>query len=278
MADSEKKSIIHPEGNNRNPAPVLQKRDMVTLNDLLGEVRRLWVEGNISAAIERFREKGAHADLGKLYHAYLWFRDEIIIQGPDYEQQLNLFNTVFLTIIEERGATETDLYVSVLKDSPEYRFFSDHIKKLPAVQNRDRVKSVELLDVPVKPEKKITLKDILYSDEIKLKNCDIELWNRLLHDYFDQFNDEKVLIAESGKIINKLKNIKAKDPFHFELLIVYTIERLSAFELLSVESKDYAMKLVNMMSGSGNIWQRLHKEYLLIIRKPSPSDSKRRVR
>lgn len=278
MADSEKKSIIVPESHNRNQAPVLQKRDMLTLNDLLGEVRKLWIAGNISDAIERFREKGVHADLGKLYHAYLWFRDEIIIQGSDYEKQLDLFNTVFLSIIEERGATETGLYVSVLRDSPEYRFFSDHVKKSSVDQNRDQVEIIETPAAAAEPEKRVTLKDILYSDDVKLKNCDIELWNRLLHKYFVQFDDEKVFISESGKIINKVKNIKLREPFHLELLIVYVIERLSAFKLLSVESKDYAMKLINMMSGSGNIWQKLHKEYLLIIRKPSPSDSKRRAR
>jgi hypothetical protein len=278
MADSGKKNIIIFEKLNRNPVPELQKHDMVSLNELLGEVRKLWIAGNISAAIEGFRERGAHADLGKLYHAYLWLKDEIRARGSDYEQQLNLFNSVFLSVIEERGAIETDLYVSVLKDSPEYRFFSDHVKKLPAVGKSELFEIVASQHVSAEPEKKVTLKDILYSDDESFKNCSIELWNRLLHEYFDPIIDEKLFIAESGKIINKVKNKEAREPFHFELLIVYAIERLSAFKALSVESKDYAMKLVNMMSGSNKIWQRLHREYLLIIRKPSPSDSKRRVR
>lgn len=278
MADSEKKNIIVSENHNRNQAPVLLKRDMVTLNDLLGEVRKLWIAGNISAAIERFREKGLHADLGKLYHAYLWLRDEIIIQGPDFEQQLNFFNTVFLNIIEERGATETGLYISVLKDSPEYRFFNDHVKNSAALQIGDQIEITGPSVVPVEPEKRITLKEILHSDEGGLKNCSIELWNSLIHDYFAVVKDEKTFAAESEKIIDKVKSIKTGEHFHLELLVIYSIERLSGFKSLSVESKDYAMKLVNMMRGSKNIWQKLHKEYLSIIRKPSPSDSKRRVR
>lgn len=278
MTDSDKKGIIVPEKHCCNPVAELQKPDMVSLNDLLGEVRKLWITGNIAAAIEGFREKGADADLGKLYHAYLWLRDEIRTRGADYEQQLNLFNTVFLSIIEDRGAVETDLYVSVLRDSPEYRFFSDHVKKEYAVKNMDHAEIIEPPDVSVKPEKKISLRDILCLDDWSLGKCDIELWNRLIHEHFDPIIDEKVFIAETGKIIKKVKNIKPREPFHFELLIVYAIERLSSFKSLAVESKDYAMKLVNMMSGSGDIWQKLHKEYLAIIRKPSPSDSKRRGR
>ncbi len=278
MSDSDIKNVIVSKELNRNALAASGKTDLTSVNDLLLEVGRLWVTGNIVSAIERFREKGADTDLGELYQAYLWLRGEISIKGADYEQQLNLFNTVFLNIIEERGATETDVYISVLRDSPEYRFFNDHVKNISAFGKSEQAEMAEPQHVSSEPEKKVTLKDILYYDDGNLKNCSIELWNRLLREYFDQFNDEKNFSAETWKIISKVKSTKLKEPFHLELLIVYSIEGLSAFKKLSVESKDYAMKLVNMMSGSGSIWQRLHKEYLLIIRKPSPSDSKRRVR
>jgi len=278
MGDCEKKNIIVSKEIFGDDESALVKTDQASVSDLLGEVNRLWIAGNIASAVERFREKGAHADLERLYQAYLRFRDEILIHGEEYVQQLNLFNSVFLNIIEERGGTESDLYVSVLKDSQEYRFFNDHVKNGGALQNRDHVKIIESPDVLVKPQKRLTLKDILYSKDGSLQNCGIELWRSLLHEYFDEVNDENIFVAETGKIINKVKSLKAGEPFYLELLIVYSIQRLSLFKSLSVESKDYAMKLVNMMRGRGNIWQKLHREYLVIIRKPSPSDAKRRVR
>ena len=273
MNDSDKKMKLTAGDPDRSKDIICKKEERKAPASLFSEVRNLWITGNIVSAIENFREKGASADLGKLYAAYQWLKDEIIDLGPDYKQQMNLFNTVFLTMIEERGEADSDIYISVLRDSSEYHFFNSLVGKSPVPEIENYSSESEGKDeAPTekkKEDKVVTLNDVLYSSKDNPAHYSIESWKELIHRHFEKISDESVFVNESKKVIKRLTSIKEKEPFHMELAAVYALEWLSLCSSVSLESKDFAMKLMEIMADSGPLWKRLHREYQLIIRKPS---------
>jgi hypothetical protein len=273
VTNSDKKMNLIVNDSGRGRDIICSKEESKAAASVFAEVRNLLITGNIVSAIENFRERGVNADLGRLYAAYQWLQDEIINLGPDYTQQMNLFNTVFLSMIEERGEADSDIYISVLRDSSEYHFFNSLVGKSPVPEignySSESEGKNEIPQDKKKAEKIITLNDILYSSDRKPALYSIESWEDLIRKHFEKFNDENTFVSESKKIIRRLTAIKEKEPFHLELAAVYTIEWLSVRSSLSLESKDFAMKLMDIMAESGSLWKRLHREYKLIIKKPS---------
>jgi hypothetical protein len=273
VTDSDEKLNLPANHPGRGKDIICSKDERKAASSVFAEVKNLLITGNIVSAIENFRERGVNADLGRLYAAYQWLKDEIIDLGPEYTQQMNLFNTVFLSMIEERGEADSDIYVSVLKDSSEYHFFNSLVGKspVPEIENYSSESENKNKDSTEKnkAEKIITLNDILYSSKEKPAHYSIESWKELIHRHFEKISDETLFLNESKKVVKRLTAIKEKEPFHLELAAVYVLEWLSVRSSLSLDSKDFAMKLMEIMADSGSLWKRLQHEYQIIIRKPS---------
>lgn len=273
MTDSDKKMRLPVKGEGNVKDIICSNDEMHSAALSFAEVRSLWITGNIVSAIENFRERGAVADVRKLYAAYLWLKNEIINLGPEYTQQMNLFNTVFLSMIEERGEVDSDIYISVLRDSSEYHFFNSLVGKSPVAETEkispESPAGDELSSGNEEVEKSITLHDILYSPGKKPADCSMEIWKDLIRKHFEPIDDEELFINESRKVIKRLKAVKEKELFHLEMAAVFAIEWLSSRRSLSLDSKDYAEKLMELMAGSGALWRKLHEEYIIIIKKPS---------
>ncbi len=273
MSDSDKKLKLPSNDPDKGKDIICSKDERKVAASVFAEVRNLLVTGNIVSAIENFRERGVNSDLDRLYAAYQWLKDEIIYLGPGYTQQMNLFNTVFLSMIEERGEADSDIYISVLRDSSEYHFFNSLVGKspFPEIENysSESEKKNKNSSEKNKAEKIITLNDILYSSKEKPAHYSIESWKELIHRHFEKISDETLFLNESKKVVKRLTAIKEKEPFHLELAAVYVLEWLSLCRFVSIESKDFAMKLMEILADSGPLWKRLHREYQLIIRKPS---------
>lgn len=222
---------------------------------------------DFSRAIEKFRHNSPAVPVDRLYTAYRSLKDMIDSMGPDFASQSSHFNDVFLRILEERGESDNGFYRSVLRDSSEFRFLSDIFIKesLPAPQREKKniVEEVAPDDIP----EKLSLKSIIAGKKNSLKDYSEDEWSMLVDDHFIDIEDEKLMVKSSAAVIARV--IKRGDSldYHITGIVEYVLIRLKGYRKIDISSKDYAMKLMNMISYKSETWNRLHREYLEIIKK-----------
>jgi len=115
--------------------------------------------------------------------------------------------------------------------------------------------------------KRISLKDILSKKNIPILDIDINEWHKLVKEYFQPFHSEELFVKNCLSAINNINKRTEKDPYHIEIMVVYAFDKLLSYKTLSLKTKDFAMQVLNMMIGRGEIWSALHREYLEIIRR-----------
>lgn len=244
----------------------MEKNNLIVAPAILGKFQGSWSEQNFKYAIKKFRQNAPSAPIPRLYDAYRWLK----VQLDDEEEsnkQFTYFVEIFLRILEERGAGESEVYSEVLRDSAEYKY----LKGLFHTEDSDpEVLQIEMPEKPAKPApvmKKIKLKDILSKKNISLNEFDISEWHRLIDEHLRDYRTEDLLVKNCLIVVNNVKKKPEKEAYHIEIIIVYAFDKLIRYKTLSLKTKDFAMQLLNLMTDRGEIWTRLHKEYLEIIKK-----------
>jgi len=221
---------------------------------------------DISRAIESFRHNSPAIPVERLYSAYRSLKEMIDSMGPDFASQSVHFNDIFLRILEERGESGSGIYRSVLRDSSEFRFLSGIFIKddMPAPDGRPE--PVEE-DATAEPPVILTLKSILADKKVPLTYYSEDDWDKLVDEHFRDFADQTELVKISGAVLNRI--IKRGDclDYHIVCIVQYIFSRLNKYKKTDISSKEYAMKLMNMVSDKSDTWNRLHREYLEIIKK-----------
>ena len=236
---------------------------------VLKEIKNFWIAGNVALAIEKFHQGSLGADIPRLHDAYLWLRGEIDALGEEFVQQADLFNHVFLRIMEQRGETENPFYKEVLRDSREYKILSSliDIERNALIEERPSALLDEEARMISPPPVEKSLKKILDDNSLSLKDYDMVQWCTIIEEHMNDYTREDSFVKRCRVIIKNISRREDRADYHLELMIVYCFERLSAFKKLTVDSKSFAMDALNMMTSRKEIWGSLHKEYLNIIRK-----------
>lgn len=220
----------------------------------------------INNAIEKFRHNSCSVPSERLYTAYRGLKEIIDSLGPDFAALSSHFNDVFLRILEERGEVGNGIYRTVLRDSPEFRFLSNIFIK-------DEIPETVTVPEPVPdtepdtPAVKLTLKSILADRKTALENYGADDWKMYVEEHFSDIADEKELVKSGAAVLGRINRRGDFRDFHIVCIVEYLFLRLRSFKQIDLSSKEYAMKLMNMVSSKGETWNRLHSEYLDIIKK-----------
>ncbi|HPS59344.1 MAG TPA: hypothetical protein PK514_14670 [Spirochaetota bacterium] len=233
----------------------------------LDPVRESLNKGKISIAMDHFRAVTLNAPLPVIFTVYSELKSEMTAAGDDSRKKFNVFNDLFLRMLEERGETSTDIYRSVLRDSAEYtylnRLFSSKIPQ-DRLEKPKKIKDAVILKP--KPEV-ITLKKILSRREQSLLDFSVGTWYDLVELHLAGITEESVFVKKSSRLVRYVDSNPQKETFHLELVIAYIFERLLEYSELSTRSKDFAMQAMNLMTAREKLWSKLHGQYQEIIRK-----------
>jgi hypothetical protein len=245
----------------------MENNSLILRNELFGSIKESWSPSEFRFAIERFRENAPGIPVPRLYDAYRWVKEQVDVTDDAINKQFFIFNEIFLRELEGRGEHNTEIYSTVLRDSSEYKYLRELFYREPPVQEEPEPVAVEDLIVPEKPAKRLTLKELISSSNASLLGIDIESWRKLVDEHFISIRDEDLFVKESSGVMNRITKIISREPYHLEIMIIYSFEKLLLHKKLSVKTKDYAMKLLNMAADNKSLWSILHREYLEIIRK-----------
>lgn len=240
--------------------PVISSRE-------LDPVRESLTRGKISTAMNQFRAVTVDAPLPVIFAVYSELKNEMSAAGDDSRKNFGVFNDLFLRMLEERGETSSDIYRSLLRDSAEFtylnRLFSS---KIPQERLEKPKKIKDAVIIEQKPGV-LTLKKIMGCEDRSLMEIGIDEWYDLVDEHLKVMSDETLFVKKSSQLVRYIDSNPQKEPFHMELLVAYIFERLLEFGELSVRSKDFSMQAINLVTASGPLWNKLHKQYLEIIRK-----------
>lgn len=246
---------------------VMEKNNLIIAPAILGKFHGSWSEQNFKYAVKKFRQNAPSAPIPRLYDAYRWLKIQLDSEEEELNKQFTYFVEIFLRILEERGAGESEVYSEVLRDSAEYKY----LKGLFHTEASDpEVLQIEMpAEHPetVPPSKKITFKDVLSGKNISLTDIDINEWHKLIDEHLRGYKTEELFVKNCLLAVNNIKKRTEKESYHVEIIIVYAFDKLLHYKTLSLKTKDFAMQLLNLMTDHGEMWTRLHKEYLEIIRK-----------
>lgn len=221
---------------------------------------------DIKRAIERFRHNSSNVPVDMLYTAYRSLKEMIDSFGPEFTSQSNHFNDLFLRILEERGESGSGIYRSVLRDSYEFRLLSAILDKdsaeEPAPEPEPPVVEEEV-EIPVK----LTLKNIVAGKKFSLSSYTEHEWEALVAEHFQSIPEEKAFVKSCGATINRMIKRGDWQDYHLVSIIDYFFRRLKGYDEVDISSKEYAMKLMNLLSNRNELWNKLHADYLEIIRK-----------
>lgn len=241
-----------------------------SLISLSGSRNELSLKSSTSAinnAIEKFRHNSPAVPVEKLYTAYRSLKEMIDSMGPDFASQSSHFNDTFLRILEERGESESGIYRTVLRDSSEFRFLSGIFIKesIPEPERGAEIsaENAEPDELPVK----LTLKGVLADKKISLTYYSEEQWSLLVEEHFFNIADQKELVKNSGSVVIRITRRGDGSDYHGLVIVQYIFSRFKKFKKIDISSKEYAMKLMNMVSDKSEAWNRLHMDYLDIIKK-----------
>lgn len=243
----------------------MKKTDLVYPLEIIGKTKEDWSDHEFKRAIKKFRQTAPSAPIPRLYEAYKWLKEKHDTGSIESEKNFTHFIEIFLRTLEERGATGTAVYSEVLRESTEYKF----LKGLFHSDNHEPliIKAPENKPASNVAVKKISLKHILTGKNIPLTNFDINEWCRLVEEHFKSFHAEELFVRNCSSVINNINKRKEKETYHIEIIVVHAFDKLLSCKTLSLKTKDFSMKILNMMVDRGEIWTTLHREYLEIIRK-----------
>jgi len=245
----------------------MKDKNLIYPPELFGKQKSSWTDRDFKSAIKKFSQNAPAIPVPRLYDAYKWLKEQINKDDEEADKHFTHFIELFLRILEERGAVESEVYSEVLRDSAEYKYLEG------LFHNDEPDREIKMIEAPVvripdEPEaKKITLKTILLKKNGPLIDIDIKEWHRLVDEHLGEFKTEESLIKNCSLVVNSIKKRSEKEPYHIEIIIVYTFERLIRYKKVSLKTKDFAMQLLNLMTDKSEIWSRLHREYLEIIKK-----------
>lgn len=245
----------------------MENNSLILRSEIFGELKETWTPSEFRFAIEKFRQNAPAIPVPRLYDAYRWVKEQIDITDDALSKQFYIFNELFLRELEGRGENNGEIYTSVLRDSSEYKYLRELFRKDEPAENKPEPEISEETEIPEKIVKKITLKELLSGKDRSLHEIDIETWRKLVDEHFMGIKSEDIFVKECSGVVNRISRISAKEHFHLEIIIICSFEKLLLFKKLSVNSKDFAMKLLNMAADNKSLWGILHKEYLEIIRK-----------
>lgn len=245
----------------------MENNNLILHQEIFGSLKTSWTTGEFKSAIEKFRKNAPGIPLPRLFDAYCWVKQQIDPSDEVLDKQFLVFNELFLRTLEERGESGTEIYTKVLRDSSEYKYMKELFHRDDTEQEKPEP---EVIPEKITPEKKIkiiTLKDILSEKNKSLIEFDIESWRKLVDEHFKGIKNEEPFVKDCSGIIARINRISEQEQYHLEIIIIIAYEKLLLFKKLSVKSKDFAMRLLNLSTGNKTLWRTLNKEYLEIIRK-----------
>ena len=224
---------------------------------------------DLRRVIDEFKESSPDIPIERLYSAYRSLKEIIDSYGPEFSSQSSYFNDVFLRILEERGESSNGIYRSVLRDSPEFRMLNsilgvDRPSRPEPEPSPDEEPQVEdTVEEPVK----LTLKQVLAEKDIPLNSYSEEEWITLVDEYFIDMKDEKTFIRNFKKLITALFKRDDYEDYHLIGMAGYAMGRLNSYKKVDTKTKEYAMEILDLVSGRRDVWKRLHEVYTQIIKK-----------
>lgn len=245
----------------------MKKTDPIYPLEVIGKIKEDWSSREFKHAIKKFRQNAPSAPIPRLYDAYKWLKEKHDTEDLESEKNFTHFIEIFLRILEERGASGTEVYSEVLRDSAEYKY----LKGLFHNDNHETNHEPALIKAPeTRPStavKKILLKTVLGGKNIPLTDFNITEWRALIEEHFKSYHTEELFVRNCSTVINNINKRREKEPYHIEIIVVYAFDRLLGCKTLSLKSKDFSMQILNMMTDRGEIWKALHREYLEIIKR-----------
>lgn len=247
----------------------MKNTDLIPAPELLGKINSSWTEKDFKFAIKKFRQNAPSAPIPRLYDAYRWLKEQIDKDDAESDKQFTRFIEHFLRILEERGAAQSEIYSEVLRDSAEYRYLKNLFH---SDEPEHETVQAEITEKPVKKAppaliKKLSLKEILLKKNIQLSAIDNKEWSKLVSEHFENFKAAESFEKNCTSLVKNISRRSDIEPYHTEIIVSYAYDRLLKYKTLTLKTKDFAMKLLNLMTNRGETWNRLHKEYLEIIRK-----------
>lgn len=246
----------------------MAKSDLIYAPEIFGRLKPSWSENDFKSAVKRFNHNAPSVPIPRLYEAYRWLKDQVDFSNTESEKQFSFFIENFLRILETRGASKSEVYSEVLRDSDEYKylkglFHSDEIE----YHEPEVIQEEEPTPTPQPKVKKITMKNILRDKNIPLSDYDSESWHRLVDEHLMGYNSEESFVNNCSKLATSINGRRSKEQYHIEIIVTYAFERLVSCKKLSLKSKNFAMNMLNMMTDSSEAWGTLHNEYREIIKK-----------
>jgi hypothetical protein len=245
----------------------MENKNIIAAPEIFGKIKDTWTERDFKFAIKKFRQNAPAAPIPRLYDAYKWLKDRLDTEDEESNKQFTHFVELFLRTLEERGAGDSGVYSEVLRDSAEYKYLKGLFHNEESADEAELIDTAENLDTPAPVIKKLLLKDILLKKSIPLIDIDINSWHKLIDEYFRGINTEESFVKSCSSVVNNISKRTVKETYHVEIIIVYAFDKLLRYKKLSLKSKNFAMQLLNLMTSKGEIWSRLHGEYLEIIKK-----------
>jgi len=245
----------------------MKNKNLIITPEILRGIKTSWSAGDFNFAIQEFRRNAPAVPIPRLYEAYRWLKEQINIDDKESGRQFTLFIEHFLRILEERGAGDSGIYTEVLRDSAEYKYLSGLLHKN---ETENKIKLIEISENKTPEEqviKKTSLKDILLKKNMPLLDIDINSWYKLIQEHLEIYNTEESFVKNCSSVITNINKRTEKNSYHVEIIVVYAYDRLLIYQTLNLKTKDFAMKLLNLMTNKGETWNRLHREYREIIRK-----------
>ncbi|HRX48443.1 MAG TPA: hypothetical protein P5120_13065 [Spirochaetota bacterium] len=244
--------------NNSSLIPFLSSRDELSGKSSVSAINN---------AIDNFRHNSPAVPVEKLYTAYRSLKEIIDSMGPDFVSLAGHFNDIFLRILEERGESGSGIYRTVLRDSSEFRFLSGMFIKESVPEPETGSETAAEIPEPDEPPARVTLKGVLADKKISLTYYSEDQWSELVEEHFNDIADEQELVKTSGTVLNRIIRRGDSSDYHILIIVSCIFGKFKGFKKLEISSKEYAMKLVNMVSDKSEAWNRLHVDYLDIIKK-----------
>ena len=247
----------------------MKKTDLIYPLEIIGKIKTDWSDREFKHAVKKFRQNAPSAPIPRLYEAYKWLKEKHDTESIESEKNFTHFVEIFLRILEERGASDTEVYSEVLRESAEYKYLKGlfHSDNHEELHEPETLKAPKDKPVPIPAVKKISLKTILTGKNILLTDFDINQWHKLVEEHFKSFHTEELFVRNCSSVISNINKRKDKEPYHIEIIVVYAFDKLLSFKTLSLKTKNFSMQILNLMTDRGEIWTALHKEYLEIIRR-----------
>ena len=204
----------------------MKKTDLIHVPEIIGKTKDIRTDRDFKLAIKKFRQNAPSASIPRLYDGYKWLKEQHNTTDEESEKHFTHFIEIFLRILEERGASGTDVYSEVLRDSAEYKYLSGLFHNDTDTDEPIMIATPEIQNYTPAAVKKISLTDILSKKNIPILDIDINEWHRLVNEHFRSFLDEELFVKSCLSAINNVNKRSEKDTYHIEKYSrIHTIAR-----------------------------------------------------